>query len=201
MNRSAFEAEEAALDAELGSVHTKTIKEADAFRDKVDRGIELYVESFIYHWDPEYQKSAENIQRVLVQYGNIRVESYNQESSAITAMVRDLRTICANDIVKITLTDRIDKLEELNNLFITHFGTRSDELAARGTGNMVAARAAIDPIYKRIVTAINGLAALNADAYGAFIDSINQEIGYNKASLAARKTRSKNAATQAAVAN
>ena len=43
------EAEKVALQAELGSIHTETITDSDGYRDDLDFGFELLVESHLHH--------------------------------------------------------------------------------------------------------------------------------------------------------
>jgi hypothetical protein len=182
--------EQAAMQVEQGSAITKTITESDAFRDQLSHGFALFAESQTFHYNPKVQEAAIRVKRILDQYGDLRNLPYNEESSAITNAVTELKTNYSADVATINGTEWLDALRDSNNEFMTHFGERANEAAARASGNVRAARQEVDAAYKAIMTRINALVTINGDAdYASFIDQVNYYINYYKTVLAGRKGR------------
>lgn len=193
--KQAREAEKLALQAEIGSLHTKSITEADGFRDQLDKGLWLFVESQLYHFDTEIQEKAGRVWRILQQYGNIRKQSYNAESSNMSNRNEELRTKYEEDLVALGNgqgKEWLLKQDEANAQFTAHFGERADEISARISGNTLDARLMVDNAFSEITTRINALVVVNGEAnYASFIDKTNYYINYHKETLAARKGRKK----------
>lgn len=192
----AREAETTALQVELGSVYTKNVSETDGYRDQLDMGFQMFVESHEYHFDPEVQENARRVLRILNQYGNIRKLGYNAESSNLSNRNAEISTNYAADVAALGNglgTLWLAKLNEANNQFIDHFGERADEEAARVSGNVLNARTKVDAAFQAISTRINALAVVNGDAaYTNFIDKANYYINYYKETVTARKGRKGN---------
>jgi hypothetical protein len=188
-----------ALQAEKGSVYTKTITQSDEFRDQMEHGFALYIESCLYHYDPAVQAAAERIQRILDKYGDLRRLPYNKESGAITNRNTELIGNYSNDLVTASAMEWINKNNDANNEFINHFGDRANEVAARIASNVRESRIKVQDAYEAIVTRINALSEVNGDAdYAEFIDKVNYYVDYYKNTLAARKGRSKTDTTATA---
>jgi len=182
-----------ALQAELGSLYTKSITEGDGFRDETDLGFCLFVESHLHHPDPAIQENARRIMRIIDQYGNIRKLNYNAESSNLTNRNTEITSKYAAELTSLGNgwgTAWLNALTEANNQFVSHFGERADEQVAKITANTLEARAAVDAAWQAIVTRINALAVVNGEAdYATFIDKANYYIDYNKSLVTARKAK------------
>ena len=192
-------AQRAAMQIELGSMITRTITQTDGFRDQMDCGFEMLVESHLYHFDPVVQEKARCVKRILDQYGNIRKLGYNAESSEMTNRNAELTTNYAAEVAAMGNglgTLWLSKMSETNNGFINHFGDRADEVSARISGNVLDARKVVEEKFQKIATRINALVVINGEGiYGECIDKINYYINYHKATLAARQGRSDAGAT------
>lgn len=197
--KQAREAEKAALQVELGSAYTKTITESDGYRDQLDYGFELLVESHLHHFDPEVQEKAGRVWRIIEQYGNIRKLNYSAESSNLSNRNAEITTKYATDVAALGNglgAQWLVKLNEANSQFSSHFGDRADEATARISGNVLDARILVDNAFADITTRINALVVVNGEtAYAAFIDKVNYYINYHKEMLAARKSRKKSGET------
>lgn len=181
-----------ALHAEKGSVYTKTITQSDAYRDQLEHGFYLYIESCLYHYDPAVQTAAEHIQRILDKYGDVRRLPYNKESGAITNRNTELTANYAADLLTTSAVEWINKNNDANNEFINHFGDRANEVAARIVSNVRESRIKVQDTYETIVTRVNALSEVNGDAdYAEFIDKVNYYVEYYKTTLAARQGRKK----------
>jgi len=193
--KQARDAEKEALQAEDGSVYTPTITESDGYRDELDLGFELLVGSQLHHFDPEVRESARHVKRIWDQYGNIRKINYNAESAAMTNRNTELTTKYAADVAAMGNglgTQWLTKMNEANNQFLSHFGERADETAARVAIKVLDARLLVDNAFQEIGTRINALVVVNGEApYAAFIDKVNYYINYHKDTIAARKGRKK----------
>ena len=198
--QSALEQLAKALQAEKGSVYTKTITQSDAFRDQLEHGFFLFVESCLYHYDPAVQTAGEHIQRIIDKYGDLRRLPYNKESSAITNRNAELLNNYAADVVTAGATEWLNRDNAANDEFIAHFGERANEEAARLVSNVRDSRNLTEDAYNAIVEQVNALALINGDAdYAEFIDKVNYYVDYYKNTLAARKGRSKADAATATV--
>lgn len=189
--KTAHNKEDVALKVERGSSNTLLIADKDGKRDSTHHGLELQVESYSYHWIPAMVEAARRIGRILEQYGNLRILSYNEESSAIGNLVQELRAEpYLTDVASLGLTSWVDQLETDNTNFKNIFNERANEEAARASGNVRAARIEVDPTYEAIVQRINALVVVNGEAaYAEFIDKVNYYIDYYKNTVAARKGR------------
>lgn len=189
---SAIAAEEAAMLVDQGSVFTKTITQADEYRDQLDRSFNLLVESKTYDYDPVVRESAWRVERILQQYGNLRKLTYNEESKGLTNRSLELNSKYAADVALIGGTELLARGDQANDEFSNHFGDRANEKAAVISGNVRTARQEVDDAYDAIVNQINALALVNGDTdYAEFIDQTNYYVKYYKNVLAARKGRNK----------
>jgi hypothetical protein len=189
-----------ALQAEKGSVYTKTITQSDAFRDQLEHGFFLFIESCLYHYDPVVQTAGEHIQRIIDKYGDLRRLPYNKESSAITNRNVELLNNYAADVATAGATEWLNRDNAANNEFIAHFGERANEEAARLVSNVRDSRNLTEDTYNAIVEQVNALVLVNGSAdYAEFIDKVNYYVDYYKNTLAARKGRIKAEAATATV--
>jgi hypothetical protein len=187
---TAYEAEDAASKVEQGSLETKTITESDEYRDVLERGFYKFIESQTMSFDAAIRTAAEHILRKLDQYGDLRNLPYNKETDNIRTRNAELHTNYAADLTTAQANEWITKIDEANEEFDSHFGTRANELAARISGNVRNARILVDPAYQAIVNQINALVLVEGEAnYAEFIDRVNYYINYYKTGIAARRGR------------
>jgi len=198
--QSALEKLAKALQAEKGSVYTKTIVQSDAYRDQLEHGFSSFVESCLYHYDPAVQTAGEHMQRIIDKYGDLRRLPYNKESAAITNRNTELLTNYAADVATAGATEWLNKDNAANDEFIAHFGERANEEAARLVSNVRDSRNLTEDSYNAVVDQVNALALVKGDTdYAEFIDKVNYYVDYYKNTLAARKGRSKADTTTAPV--
>lgn len=185
--------EKLALQQELGSAHTETITTADGFRDETDKGFCMFVESNLYHPNPEIREKARRIMRIIDQYGNLRKLNYNDESSQLSNRNAEIAENYASDLAALGNgwgTAWLNSLNEANTTFVNHFGIRSSEQSSKASINTLEARTATDAAWEAIITRINALVVVNGEAnYAAFIDKANYYIEYNRGLVSARKGR------------
>jgi len=188
----AVTAELAAIEVEQGSQHTKTIEDSDMFRDQLYSSFVLYTKSCMKSYDPAIQDAANRIMRIINQVGNMREQPYNHESETLTSLVNQLENNYAADVALCNGTLLLTKLKEANNSFFTDFGTRTSEVALRISGDVRAARVITDGLFKNICYIINAQVLLNGEAdYSTFIDKVNYQIDYYKATINRRRNLGK----------
>ena len=193
---AALEAEDAAIKVEQGSLETKTITQADEYRDVLERGFYKFIESQTMSFDPAIRIAAEHILRKLDQYGELRNLPYNKETDNIKTRDAELRTNYVADLTTAQANVWLTKIDEANDEFDSHFGSRANELAARISSNVRNARIFVDPAYQAIVNQINALVLVEGEAnYAEFIDRVNYYINYYKTGVAARRGRKGNTPT------
>jgi hypothetical protein len=189
---AALDAEFKAIDIEQGSKYTKTITEADVYRDQLYKSFVLALKAGKLSFDAEVQTACNNILRIVEQVGDMRKQNYNQESETLKSLITQLKTNYATDITKSKCTEILDKLEESNNQFIEHFGVRAQDVALRTSGDVSLTRKPLDEIYHNIVDVINSLVLLNGDDdYSTFIDKVNYLVDYNNTMVNMRKSTNK----------
>ena len=180
------------IEVEQGSQHTKGIGKADLFRDQLYRSFVLHIRSGLIDYDPAIQSAAERIIRIVDQIGDMRKEPYNKESETLSSFTNQLNSNYAADVALCSANEKLNKLIEANTSFITNFGTRTAEVAARISGDVRVARVATDVDYKNIVSVINALVLLNGEAeYSTFIDKVNYQIDYYKNTINNRRSKGK----------
>ena len=185
-------AELASIEVEQGSQHTKGIEKADLFRDQLYRSFVLQIRSCLIDYDPAVQDAAERIIRIVDQVGDMRRQAYNKESETLTSFTNQLQNNYAADVALCSATDKLTKLVNANNFFIANFGTRTAEVSARISGDVRVARVATDEVYKNMVYIINAQVLLNGEAdYSTFIDKVNYQIDYYKATINRRRNPGK----------
>lgn len=189
--------------AEQGSAATKTLVDADDYRDRLFKGLLMDMEAHQYHYDDVVCESARRLIRVFDLYGDLRAKSYKEESAALTNLVSDLGSDSnAADVAALNKAQWLAKLGEANDSFITKFDDRANELSARELGLARDARLVTDTAYKDFVMKVNAAAAFKGDAaYSAFFDKVNYLIDYAQNTIAARKGRAKSAEAKATINN
>ena len=190
---AAHNIEKQAMQAELGSAYTLSVTESDGFRDEIDQGFCLFVESLLYHPDPAIRENARKIKRIIDQYGNLRKLNYNDESSQLSNRNVEIVTNYATELASLANgfgTTWLRSIDTANKQFVDHFGTRASDEASKVVIHTLEARAATDAAWETIARRINALVVVNGEApYAAFIDKVNYYIEYNRGLINARKTK------------
>jgi hypothetical protein len=187
---TAITAEEDARGVDPGSVFTKSIGQADRYRDQLDRSLDLLVESKTIDFDPNVRDAADRVERILKQSGNLRKLPYDDKSKAYNTRNKKLTTTYAGDVATIGGSALLDQQNAANEDFLNRFGDRASEKALAISGNVRAARVVTDDVYEAIINQVNALAIVNGEAdYAEFIDKVNYYVKYNKDVLAARRGR------------
>lgn len=199
--KTALNAEDATMRTELGSILSKEVDRLDTLRGNTSTAIGLKVKATeLSPFDYETQ-SAAVVKRIIDLYGDLRNKSYNEETAGNTNLTDDLlKPENAVHLQNVGISLWVTELKSENVQFQTEFDKRNDELAERESGDVRAIRSQVDPAYEQLVERINGAITLEVakPAVANFTQSLNEKIRYYKTTLAARATRAKTEAKQAA---
>jgi hypothetical protein len=137
-------------------------------------------------------EAATALLRIFDLYGNVREMSYNEESAAISNLTEDFeKPENAAHCATIGITAWVAALKQQNIDFQALLNERNTELANKDSGDVKAARVAIDPVYQNMVQRINAMVTLGmaSPEIENFIRELNQRIIYYEEALAARAGR------------
>ena len=186
---SAYTSLDNVLRVDAGSVKTEQLVDADADRDNTWSALNLRVKATLLSPVAKEVEAAKLIKRVFDLYGNVRQESYNQETALITNLVDDLeKEENAPHCTTMGITKWVSALKTQNIDFQTLLNERNKEYANKQSGDVKAARAIIDPIYFEIVKRLNAMVTLEMASTEAqvFIKELNQKIKYYESTIASR---------------
>jgi|GEM_PF-861620 len=185
---SAFNVEVQALQEERNSEISKTIAEADAYRNQLYQGFVWLQEAHTLHFDHVVQDAARKIGGVIEKYGDVRTLNYSMKSSAISELCKELKSNYSTELYSIGGKQWLTSLSEANEDFISQFNKVSIDETNHISELMHNAREIIDPLYTAFITQINAQTVVAGEAnYSEFISQLNNYINHYKTLLSARK--------------
>lgn len=181
--------EEKTIEVEQGFAVTAEIQSADKLRDHDHYSLRLFVESEQYGRDPQRKEAAGRIMRIIKQVGNPTDLPLQEETAVIFNLLNQLENNYGADIAAIGLQQKVAYLKESNTAFDKLYNDRTNEAAARASGNTRAARQTVDPLYRQLMSGIESLSAINdhVQPWADCIMLINQVIADAKNKLARRE--------------
>lgn len=172
------------------SATTEQIQDGDKDRDVTLRGLVDQVRSNLNHFNLAVREAARRVMVIVDSYGNLAPKPNDEESGLITNLIADLRTQLGADLVTLAMTEWVDELERLNNVFIALEATRNSEEASRTDLRMKQVRVQVDAAYRTIIERINALIIVNGETpYVEFVKELNARIGRAQYAIAQSKTR------------
>jgi len=175
-----------------GSVLTEKLSVFDLSRDTTWSGIGARIRATLLSPVEEEVESAKILKRVFDLYGNIRNMSYNEETGALTNLVEDFeKPENVAHCEKLGITHWVAALKGQNSGFQDLLDARNAEMAEKESGDVKAARAEIDPLYREITDRVNAMVTLDMapPEMEGFISKLNQRIKYYEDTLAMRAGR------------
>lgn len=157
-------AEEQALAVEKTNEKVREKNEADAYRDKLHSKLFSYVRSITYDEKDERYNDAVKIMKVIKEEGNPSQLAENAESAMLTTLVNKLMAH-HNEVKAIGAEKIVQVLQDANKQFIAlekECREVSSGMQLTKSPSASVIRKEVDPVYRRIVNAINGYAALPA---------------------------------------
>ena len=144
----------------IKSVITAEIQEADAYRDRVFRGMVDTAKAALNHFREDNLAAAKRLKVLFDTYGNLAPKPLNEETSAIYNLLQDLNGKYRSDANKVNLTEWVNELQNANNRVSKLIGDRYDESAAKTDLILKEVRVQIDAVYKTIIERINAFAVV-----------------------------------------
>jgi len=184
-----------ALSIEKNNEKIREKNEVDRYRDRLHSKLFNHLKSILYdEKDPRFDE-AQQVMRVVKEVGNPTRLAENAESAMLTALGNRLEPY-ANQLAAIGAQQMVDDLMEANNLFIAlekECREITASLQINKTPSMGAIRKQIDPIYRAIVSAINGYADVPSkkEAYSELVIEMNVLVAKYDALLMGRKSNKK----------
>lgn len=183
-----WQREDRALEKIRTSVLTIPIAEADGLRDAVFRGLILMIEGYEHSPLPAEAEAARRVRIVTDHYGNVTRHNYNEETALITNLVQELRERCANELVLLNLTARVNDLEQKNQQFDILMNQRYDEHALIDADTLREVRRSMDAYYQQIIACLEvGSMLPGGEAFDEVIRLINARSEYYRDTIAQRK--------------
>jgi SMC interacting uncharacterized protein involved in chromosome segregation len=182
----------ATLLVDPGSVKTEQLTLLDTQRDSTWSALGNRIRATLNSPVTEEVESAKILQRIFDLYGNIRQMSYNEETAALTNLIEDLeKSENAAHSQTLGISSWVAALKQQNTDFQSLLDARNAELAGKASGDVKAARAVIDPIYKEMTDRLNAMVTLEMTTpeMQRFIRELNQRIKYYDNTLTARAGR------------
>jgi len=189
---AAFNREKSAIEVEQANPLSKIIKKDDIYRDMLDQGFSLFVESKTMHYDSSVRTAAERIKAILDHYGDLRDYNYSKESSNILSRDQEIKTNCTDELTLIEGVEWLNNIDSASNEFLNHYGERARQEVLKNSRDVHETRMVIDPALDAIVLQINALTVVNGDGeYDLFIDQMNYIVKHYKDLMAARRGHKK----------
>lgn len=173
---------------------TEAKEKAEHYRDNRYMAFALYVRSAAYDSDPTISASAEKVLKVIDEIGNPTNLSDSKETAELFNLQTNLQPYSAE--IKLTGVEvRLTELVTANNDFVRLQNEWYKAGGSKPSGNMLAVRRQLDPVYRNVVNCINSFVVINGVAdYESFILAHNELIAQYKTIIAQRKTKAKNTA-------
>ncbi len=174
------------------SATTNTLAEADEARDDTFKGIRDVVKGYTHHYKNDMKAAAKKVKIVFDTYGNIAVNSYNQETAEISALVSELQSIYKKELQTIGLTEWVSEFKKENDIFDDIKNNRYSEEASKIGDNMKEIRSNADALYSAIAERIDAMIVINGEEnFKEFVNELNLRITTYNSTISARQGKNK----------
>ena len=183
-----FRKEDDALKKIVKSIYTNEIHDENIKRGDTFLGMVEINKAALRHFNEDVKTSAKNLKVVFDTYGNVTRKPLNEETSAITNLLQDLRGRFAADVAKVGIGAWVNELERLNISVAALIVERYNEANQKSDIVMKTARANVNDAYRAITKRVEALRLLNEEEpiYGEFIHKLNVIVEKYKNILAVR---------------
>ncbi|MDR0603457.1 MAG: DUF6261 family protein [Bacteroidales bacterium] len=182
-----------AIDVYMSSDLSIESTRRDGIRVRAYSAFKAYVKVYLNDENEEIVEAAEHVIAIIRsmerEHGNPVSLGLVKGSTALLSLLRNLEPYSA-DIERIGATARLKKLAEANQSFIDLQFERYTEKSEKPSGDVKAARAEADAIYKDIVNRINAQILLTPnEAFTPYVKTQNAIIDRYRLIVAQRKGR------------
>jgi hypothetical protein len=169
---------DALLEVLRKSSYTSEIVHLDSVRDCTYRGLFEAVQSALHHYSEIYLTAAEKIKPVFDHYGNLSEKSYNEETSGIYNLLKELRGTYAPQVATLALEGWVDELERNNQAFEAAILARNAEKATKTADvSLLDIRRKASRCYLDILERLEAQILLHGEAkYSDFVKTLNANI-------------------------
>lgn len=183
---------------EQGSALTEDIAALDTRRDRAMVGIAGVVNGFIYHFDAETAKHADNLAGQIGQYGSgIAKENYQAETAIIDNLLSDFKNKPELDaaINALQLKAWTDELITANTAFNDIYLQRTQQLGAVNPTTLLTKRVEVNTAYYELRDFIDSYFTINKGAapYNKATAELNALIEQYNTMMAGRLSSEKDA--------
>jgi hypothetical protein len=179
--------EKTVLNIMTASFLTGDIHGQDRRRDRTYRGFVLAILSGTYHFDPNKEKAADRLEKVVDHYGNIAAKNLNAETEAICDLLTELvLPDNAAAIATLNLEEWLLQLKADNDTFRSLVYSRYDEKAQLPLIRMKEARVETDKYYRLILDQVETFLVVDSEnpVYTQLVRDINPLLERYKTMLA-----------------
>jgi len=180
---------------------TKKIREADARRSVMFRGMADANKSALNHFEPETGEAARRMQVVFRTYGNLAQKPLAEKTAAIHNLLKELAENHAADMAAVGLGGWAEELRTLNGAVERLMVERVEEAGGRPAVSVKAARIRVDGAYRNLTLCIEAFSVAEtgeaATACAGLIANLNALAEQFGRILAVREGRSEAHASQA----
>ena len=175
LEKSLKDAEDS-LEEMRGSQWSSQVNEADTQRDRLIGGLNNYVRSFLYDIDPEKQRAAENLKKVIDHYGDMAKAPQDQETALINDFLKELKDNHLEDTKTLGLADRCEQLQAANARFVQVLDSRTIESGTKNPLRMIDIRREGNRLIRMLYTQLELLQlTASTEALSTFISEMNAE--------------------------
>ena len=172
------------------SLSTADVKKANAFRNKMFRGLKAAVKAYTDHYDGATVLAASKLMIVFRQFGNIARMSQSNKTVSIRSLVAKLNADFVAEMALLNITQWVAKLNESNSVFVGHRSARINEKTLKPKREIKKSRFLLDRYYRAIIKLINARILIGDPApYTDFVNKMNTIVHSYKMVLAIRKGR------------
>ena len=183
--------EDEALKKIAKSAITAEIQTADAYRDRIFRGMCDTNKAALNHFRSEVQQAATRLKIVLDTYGNLAPKPLNEQTSGVYNLLQDLNARI-DDAEKTGIAEWMNELQTANQAVDQLMKDRYDESAAKTDIVLREARLKVDAQYRIITERIEALALVEGAAgYSDFVRYLNTVIAKYTTIVAQRSGKKK----------
>ena len=163
------------LDQVTKSVLTAGIEDQDHFRGEMAHCLSTTTRAFLHHPDPAKRAAAERLEIVLDRYGNIAQKTYDDASSAVDDLVKELYTpVNAPLVILLGVGEWVTLLSNANAKFVDLMDERYKESGQRHV-SMKEARVPLEEKIHKIERRVNSIIELNGIDFSPELTEFVQE--------------------------
>jgi len=187
-----FADEDEALKKILKSDYTRQLNLLDTARDNDFYVILTVVTAYLRHFMQEIREAATRLKIALDTFGNIARKGLNEQTSATTNLLQELKGKYKNEVALCRVKDVTDNMEMNNLEFIRVMKLRDDEITGRTEVVLREARAKVDETFSEICKRIDALVIVEGSAkYAEYIKKLNNLIDRHTKALKMRRGAAK----------